>query len=204
MKPPSVQLRQKWLVAALPQVCETGWTAYTLRKSAEAAGLSAGEQALAAPHGVEDLMNQFFEDAQLEAREILETKDLSALRTHEKVADGLKVWLSVLEPHREAVRRAVGRGLAPWNAGSALKRLWSVADMVWTLAGDTAIDYNRYSKRTLLSGVIMPVLMGWIDGIEGEALDALIERHLQRAMKLGQAGGKVLGPVLNRVWPGKA
>ena len=109
----------------------------------------------------------------------------------------LKAWLDALEPNREAVRKAAGHGLLPWGAGAAAKRVWSVADAIWEAAGDTATDYNRQTKRALLSAVIPRVVMYWLEQPDPERVERFIMTRLQEAMKLGQAGGKVLGPVLD-------
>ena len=64
-------------------------------------------------------------------------------------------------------------------------------------AGDTATDYNRQTKRGLLSAVIPSVLMFWADRPDDADLDAHIEKRLGQAMRLGQAGSKVVKPVLD-------
>jgi ubiquinone biosynthesis protein COQ9 len=195
-KPPSSLLRTKWLEALLPEVPFDGWTRAAATAAAEKAGLTEGEQALAAPNGVPDLIAAFFDAAQAEAAEALEQADFDDMRTPEKVAAGLKAWLGALEPNREAVRRAAARGFMPWGAGGALQRAWSVSDMVWSAAGDVATDYNRYSKRGLLTAVIPTVVMYWLDGPEEDDLDAFIMRRLTRVSGIGRTGGRVLKPLL--------
>ena len=163
MRTPSDTLRDRWLKAALPLVETGGWTVDTLAKSAETAGLSEGEQALAAPNGVNDLIDHFFESSADGMLEMLATQDLGALRVHERVAAGLKAWLGVLEPNKEAVRKAASRGMLPWGAGAATRRVWRIADTIWEAAGDTATDYNRQTKRALLvscNPVCGPALAG--------------------------------------------
>jgi hypothetical protein len=44
----------------------------------------------------------------------------------------------------------------PQNAAVALASAGSSADAMWRLAGDTATDYNHYTKRTILAGLSMP------------------------------------------------
>lgn len=197
MRTPSESLRDHWLEALLPLVPEAGWSHTALARAAEIAGLGAGEQALAAPNGINDLIDHFFETAGDAMLADLATQDLDALRVHERVAAGLKAWLKALEPNREAVRKAAGRGLLPWGAGAASRRVWSVADLIWEAAGDTAQDYNRQTKRALLSAVIPSVVMRWLHTRDEAAIDAHIMRRLKQAMKLGQTGGKLLGPVLS-------
>ncbi|KCZ92447.1 COQ9 family protein [Hyphomonas johnsonii] len=194
---PSQALRSRWLAALLPHVAFDGWTEAAAAAAASEAGLNEGEQALAAPHGVIDLIEAFFDAAEAEARGKLAAEDLSGLRVHERVKHGLLAWLAVLEPNREAVRRAASRGFLPWSAGTAMQRAWSVADMVWTAAGDTATDYNRYSKRGLLASVIPPIVMYWVDSPEAADLDAYVTRRLKQASGVGQTAGKVVTPVLD-------
>jgi ubiquinone biosynthesis protein COQ9 len=167
---PSDVLRSRWLDALLPHVTFDGWTDAAAALAAREGGLSDGEKALA---------------------------DVSALRMPDKVKRGVLAWLAALEPNREAVRRAAARGFLPWSAGPAVQRAWSVADMVWTAAGDTATDYNRYSKRGLLAAVIPGIVMYWLDNPAAADLDAYISRRLKQASGLGRRAGKVVSPIMD-------
>lgn len=194
---PSVARQDKWLQAILPLVADKGWTEEALTLSAREAGIGSEEKALAAPKGVSDLIERFFDKAEEDMLAALEEQDLSEFRTHEKVAAGIKAWLTVLEPHREAVKRASTRGFAPWNAPAAAKRTWKTADAIWLAAGDTAEDYNRETKRALLSATLPTIVLYWLDNDYTEdELDAFIESRLRGAMKLGQWGSKFAKPGL--------
>ena len=194
---PSEKFRRRWLDALLPEVAFDGWTEAAAERAANEAGLSDGERALAAPRGVVDLIDGFFEEAGAAAKADLAGQDLSALRVPDKVKAGVLAWLKALEPNREAVRRAVSRGLVPWNAGPALQRGWAVADFIWDAAGDTAEDYNRYSKRGLLTAVLPPIILYWLDNPSAEDLDAYVSRRLAQASGMGRSAGKILGPLLD-------
>lgn len=193
---PSVRLQDKWLDHLLPLIKDEGWTDRAATLAAREAGLGSDEQALAAPHGVRDLIERFFDRAEEEMIEGLAREDLTGLKTHEKVAAGIKAWLGVLAPHREAVKRASARGFLPWNAPDAAKRTWKTADTIWSAAGDTATDYNRETKRALLSAVIPAIVLYWLDAPDEDELDAFIEKRLQGAMKFGQTGSKFARPAL--------
>ncbi len=199
MTTPSAKLRDRWLSALLPRVEDSGWTMVNAKQAARNAGLTAGEQALAAPNGVDDLLQHFFDGAIDDMLAALATRDLAALRTHERVAAGVRAWLDALSGHKTAVRKAVGRGLVPWGAGAAAKRVWQLSDAIWEAAGDTATDYNRQTKRGLLSSVLPPIVLYWLEHDDSEALDEYIADRLQMAMKLGQTGGKIIKPVLDLV-----
>lgn len=197
---PSEVLRARWLEALLPDVAFDGWTEAAAAKAAETAGLTPGEQALAAPGGVRDLIDAFFDTAGQAARESLSRQDLSALNTPGRVKAGILAWLAALAPHREAVRRAAMRGLLPWSAGPALQRSWAVADMVWEAAGDMSQDHNRYSKRGLLAAVLPSIVMRWLDNPPEDELDSYIDRRLAQASGIGRNLGRIAKPLLD-LWP---
>ena len=193
---PSSALRARWLGALLPHVPFDGWTQMAADRAAEEAGLDAGEQALAAPNGLADLVDAFFEAAEAAAAEELTGAALEGLGVREKVAFGVKAWLAALAPHREAARKASVRGFLPWAAGDAVQRTWSVADMIWTGIGDASEDYNKYSKRGLLAAVLPLIFLRWLDETDEAALDDYIGVRLTGAMKFGQAAARIAGPAL--------
>ena len=197
MPTPSENLRERWLDALLPRVPELGWSMVAAKQAAREADITPGEQALAAPNGISSLIDHFFDRAIDQMLASLATQDLAVLRTHERVAAGIRAWLDALVPHKEAVRKAAGKGLLPWGAGAAIKRVWAIADAIWEAAGDTATDYNRQTKRALLSAVMPRIVLYWLDHEDPEALDQFINRRLQMAMKVGQTGSRVVKPVLD-------
>ncbi|MEL8055742.1 MAG: COQ9 family protein [Pseudomonadota bacterium] len=197
MERPSHTLKDRWLEALLPIADERGWSEANAKSAASQAGLSEGECALAAPGGVNDLIDHMFQRAADKMLEEMAARDLSELRTHERVAEGLKLWLAQLDPYRQAVKKAAVCGVFPTRAGAASRTVWAIADAVWEAAGDTATDYNRQTKRGLLSAVIPSVVMFWVDRPNEADLDAHIEKRLGQAMRLGQAGSKVVKPVLD-------
>lgn len=196
--PPSEILRRRWLAELLPEVAFEGWSEEAARAAAVRASLTAGEQALAAPQGVVNLIDALFDAAEAEARAALAAIDLNAMRVPDKVKCGVLAWLAALEPNREAVRRAASRGFLPWSAGPALQRTWKVADMIWTAAGDASEDYNRYSKRGLLAAVLPAIVLYWADHPAPEDLDGFVSRRLANASGIGQRAGQIVKPVLER------
>lgn len=196
--PPSEILRRRWLTELLPEVAFEGWSEEAARAAAGRAGLSEGEQALAAPQGVVNLIDALFDAAEAEARAALAAIDMTAMRVPDKVKRGVLAWLAALEPNREAARRAASRGFLPWSAGPALQRTWKVADMIWTAAGDASEDYNRYSKRGLLAAVLPAIVLYWADHPAPEDLEGFVSRRLANASGIGQRAGRIVKPVLER------
>ncbi len=200
MYAPSYNLRDKWLSALLPLLEGGGhWNPATAKTAAEQAGLSEGEQALAAPNGVMDLVDHFFDRSEAQTRARLDELALDTLRTEARLSRIIALWLDVLSPHRQAVRQAIFFGIQPGKSGAALKRLWSVADFIWEIAGDKSTDFNHYSKRTLLSSVLIRIVGHWLKTPVNIDLQDYIERHLRRTALFGKNASELIQSVFNAV-----
>ena len=77
----------------------------------------------------------------------------------------------------------------PQNAARALQIGWRSADIMWRLAGDTATDYNHYTKRTILAGIYSATLAYFVnDDSEGkEKSYAFLDRRIDGVMRFEQA-----------------
>jgi len=75
-----------------------------------------------------------------------------------------------------------------------LKIGWRSADLMWRLAGDTATDYNHYTKRTILGSIYAATLAVFIeDESEGkEQTRAFLERRIEGVMKFEKVKAKLL------------
>jgi len=73
--------------------------------------------------------------------------------------------------------------------------VWRTADRIWDWAGDTATDYNRYTKRALLCGVIGSTTLAWLGDGSGDmtATRAFLSRRIENVMQIGKFVGKIKG-----------
>ncbi|MBS0476999.1 MAG: COQ9 family protein, partial [Proteobacteria bacterium] len=99
-------------------------------------------------------------------------------------------------PHREALRRALSIMAMPQNTRRAMKLGWSSADAMWRLAGDTATDYNHYTKRMTLASIYAATLAVFAnDESEGQAeTRAFLDRRIDGVMRFEKAKARVLRP----------
>jgi len=100
------------------------------------------------------------------------------LKTRERIRAAVIARLDAVQADREAARRWAGFLALPTNLPLALRLLWESADSLWRWAGDTATDENHYTKRAILSGILIQVTaldlqLGRIEALA--ALDARIQ-----------------------------
>ncbi|MDP9127639.1 MAG: COQ9 family protein [Pseudomonadota bacterium] len=181
------------LEGVLAQVPFDGWTDIALTTGARQAGLTQGELDLLLPGGLGDLVALFgaMIDTKMQAR-IAKTRGFDGLRVREKIAFAVRARLEIMLPYREAVRRLCTWYALPWNWSLGAERLAQTVDVIWRAAGDTATDFNFYTKRALLAGVLKTTVLFWLaDESPGCAASwDFLDRRIGEVLRLGQAIGR--------------
>jgi ubiquinone biosynthesis protein COQ9 len=130
---------------------------------------------------------------------------IAAMKIRERIR-GL-VWqrLEIMAPAREAVRTGLSILARPQNVPLALSIGWRTADHMWRIAGDTATDYNHYTKRLTLSGVYASTLLAWLDDQSEDWAEtsAFLDRRIDDVMrfekwKAGWTSNELYRPSLTR------
>lgn len=177
-------LQTRILDAALPAIAFDGWTIGVLETAAKSVGLSAFDVKRAFPGGVIEAVNLFLAriDAQMEAAL---PAGLAGMKIRERIATIVMTRLRLQSPHREAVRRALAVYAMPWHMADGMQRSWTTADAIWRAAGDTATDYNYYTKRLILSKVYAATVMVWLEDNSPDLVDteAFLRRRIENVMQ---------------------
>ncbi|GAA0869514.1 COQ9 family protein [Brevundimonas basaltis] len=175
------RMEQAVLDAAVERAPALGWNGRMVRAACAANGLSRGDEELLFPNGARDLaalLSRRHDDRALAA---LGEVDPATLKIRERIARAVSERLEAGAADLEATRRCAAFLALPTNVDLGLQLAWETADHLWNWAGDTATDWNHYSKRAILSGILIPALtMRWFDG--KEAADAFVARRIENVM----------------------
>lgn len=181
------------LLKALPDVPFDGWTDDLLDAACRKARVTAAQKQKLFPDGVVDLVCHFSTWATEEMRQKMKKMPLQKMRTHERVTAGVRARLDVLAPHKEAGRQAFSFLMKPTQGARLPKLIWHAADVIWDMAGDTSTDYNRYTKRLLLSGVLSSTTLYWFndDSAGNTKTWDFLDRRIQNVLKAGKLIGQL-------------
>ena len=184
-------IRDAILLQALPEVVFDGWTQDLSRRAAAGAGYDPAMVDAVFPGGVSDFVGHFSDWADRQMLASLANTDRDALRIRDRVKCGVMARLEALAPWREPARRAMTYWAMPLRHFQAGKIVWRSADHIWVWAGDTATDYNHYTKRALLSGVITSTTLAWLndDHSTVASVESFLDRRLDSVLRLGQVLG---------------
>lgn len=178
-------LKAAVLEAALPHAAFDGFTDAGLEAAGKEAGLAAADLARLFPEGPLSLVEFYSAAVDREMEEKLAAMDLPAMKIRQRIAEAVKTRLAILGRHKEAARRAAAMLSLPMHAGLGAKLLYRTVDAMWRAAGDTATDFNFYTKRGILAGVYGSTLVRWFadasaeETVTNEFLAARIENVMQ-------------------------
>ncbi len=204
---PHAAARVAILAAALQRIPFEGWTAQCVARATRDAGFEPTMAGRAFPHGVRDLLELFLEDADAQMVAALEKQNLTALPVRERIARAVRIRLEQQSENRETIRRAIALQATPQYVPSASRALARTVDLMWRAAGDSATDFNYYTKRGLLAGVYTSTTFYWLsDRSSGNAATwQFLDRRIENVMAIQKLRARFekrlasLNPVLRRV-----
>jgi ubiquinone biosynthesis protein COQ9 len=114
---------------------------------------------------------------------------LASMKIRARITALVEARLAYVAPNREALRRALAILAMPQNIRLAGQLGWRAADVMWRAAGDTATDYNHYSKRAILGSVYAATLAVFIDDESDDHADtrAFLARRIEGIMRFEKA-----------------
>ncbi|MCI5061269.1 MAG: COQ9 family protein [Alphaproteobacteria bacterium] len=195
-------IKDRILRAALADVPFDGWQWSVIETAAQKCGFEADMAEAVFPEKIQSVLTHFSAWADREMLQKLEPVKIEDMRVRDRVHMAVMRRIEVLTPHKEAVRACSGFWFKPMHKMTGGKIVWATADQIWNWAGDTATDYNHYTKRLLLSGVIISTMLAWLADETGDlkATEAFLARRIENVLKLGGRAGKVIGRV-QHLWP---
>ena len=172
-----------------------GWTEKAVDSAAESAGIDQAVARLAFPGGAMDMIAAWVESVDAGMEDAFGSGQLDGMPIREKIRSLVQFRLDRARGLEEAMSRALAVQAMPQNALSALKQGWASADKMWRLAGDTATDYNHYTKRAILAGIYGATLAVYVSDESEDKADtrAFLDRRIEGVMKFEKAKAKLLG-----------
>ncbi len=162
-----------------------GWTEEALAMAAEELGVPPGRARLAFPGGAIEMVDAWFDWIDKAMLIAFPPERIAQMKIRERIRDLILFRFETIRPHREALRRALAVLAMPQNLAAAARLAWRSADRLWRLAGDTATDFNHYSKRAILVGVYGSTTLVFLDDNDEDLAEtrAFLGRRIDDVMR---------------------
>lgn len=173
-----------------------GWTDAAVATAAAVRGVPAALAQAAFADGAMAMIAAWIAAVDEAMDRALPAAELAVLPVRERIGRLVQFRLDAVAGREESLRRAQSIMALPQNVGRALRLGWHSADVMWRLAGDTATDYNHYTKRATLAaiyGATLAVFVG--DSSEDKAeTRAFLDRRIDGVMRFEKAKARLLRP----------
>ena len=188
------EAKDRLLLAMLPHVVFDGWSPESL-----AAGRCDLEQEvldtiLLFPRGMKDVAVHFGDYIDREMTAELAKIDLDEMPIRERISTSVLVRLRLLAQHKEAIRRLLSFLTLPGNHPVGLQITMKTIDIIWHTAGDTATDFNYYTKRGLLASVYGLTILYWLSDTSQNyrKTDLFLAQRINDVMQMPKFRGKIV------------
>jgi ubiquinone biosynthesis protein COQ9 len=184
------------LAAELPRdAAFDGWNARAVAGAAARIGADPAVAALVFTDGPVDMIDAWFASIDDAMRLAQPADALATIKIRERITALVEARLTALAPHRDALRRAQSILANPLHARTALRLGWRAADVMWRQAGDTATDYNHYTKRAILGSVYAATLAVFVGDETDDYADtrAFLARRIEGIMRFEKTKAKLTG-----------
>ena len=177
-----------------------GWTVRAVDAAAETLGVVPAVARLAFPEGAVGMIDAWFAHVDSAMAGRLPAETLARMKIRERITALVEARLDLVAGDREALRRALAILALPQNLARGARLGWRTADAMWRLAGDTATDYNHYTKRATLGSVYAATITVFLqDESEGWAeTRGFLARRIENVMQFEKAKAQLLGRSIYR------
>ncbi|WP_375290074.1 COQ9 family protein [Qipengyuania sp.] len=163
-----------------------GWGDTALADAAAQAGVDVDVARLAfKDDGAFGMVKAWIASTDAAMAQALPPEKLATMKIRERIRSLVQFRLDAAAGREEALRRALAIMAMPQNAPAALKLGWNSADVMWRLAGDTATDWNHYSKRAILGSLYAATLAVFANDESEDKAEtrAFLDRRIEGVMK---------------------
>jgi ubiquinone biosynthesis protein COQ9 len=173
-----------------------GWTDAAVRSAAASQGVNPDVAMFAFPGGAMDMIGAWIAQIDMDMAAALPASRIGNLPIRERIRSLVQFRIDALASRKEALRRALAIMAMPQNVRASLKLGWHSADAMWRLAGDTATDYNHYTKRMTLGSIYAATLAVFAQDQSDDHADtrAFLERRIGDVMQFEKTKARLLRP----------
>lgn len=166
-----------------------GWTDLAVESAAMEVGVDADLAKLALKGGAMALIDAWIGSIDAEMARRLPPEKLASMKIRERITALVATRLEIAAPDREGQRRAIAIMAMPQNVPASARIGWRSADRMWRLAGDTATDFNHYTKRATLSAVYASTLAVFVNDDSDDFAEtrAFLDRRIENVMQFEKA-----------------
>ena len=153
--------------------------------------LDLNEIELLFPDGNVDLIKFVLEQLNSELEDYCKNIDLIRLPIHKRIKKVLLSKIFLLNKDKLFYKNIFLNLLIPKRHFSLPKQLYNSVDQIWFIVGDSSVDFNFYTKRLILSGIYLRIMLFFFNNDDQGDLEKILDENLKRVSKIPEIKSKL-------------
>jgi ubiquinone biosynthesis protein COQ9 len=165
-----------------------GWTDEVFAKALNTLSVSKADEIVHFPNGLKDAVEYFSRSIDDAMMQKLDAQKISSLRIRDRIKTAIRTRIE-LYPSKAVVSKTLAYYAVPTHAMDATQSLFTTVDAMWRMAGDQSTDFNYYTKRLVLAGVLSSTMLYWLSDDSENDQDTweFLDRRIDNVMQITKA-----------------
>ena len=142
------------------------------------------------PEGYYDLVRFSLDQINFELERKFQTLNILRLPLHIRIKKILMHKFNLMNRNKKFYKKILYNLLLPSKNQFILKQFYKSVDLIWYIAADSSTDFNFYTKRLILSGIYLRLMVFFFNNSDLNKLEVLLDRDLKRVSKIPKLKAK--------------
>tara|TARA_Y100000590_G_scaffold469458_1_gene657142 strand:+ start:2528 stop:3163 length:636 start_codon:yes stop_codon:yes gene_type:complete len=144
-------------------IIKYGWNDLLFQRIKEHKKINVQELEVLFPNGYKEMIRFFFDNLNQELKYKFINDDFSRIPVHKKIRKILITKLNIIKKDKIFFKRTFNYLLIPGNYKLLSRLLYNSVNNIWYVAQDNSTDFNFYTKRMILSGIYISVVLHFLN-----------------------------------------
>ena len=165
-------------------VVKNGWNQNTFTLIAYHSNFSINQINILFPRGYDDLIKFAMDQINFKLENNFKKNSLIRQPIHKRIRTILISKINLMEKNKFFYKKTFFHLFLPKNSKLFLIKLYESVDLMWFIAGDRSTDFNFYSKRMILSGIYVRVLLCYFNNDDFSKVEQVLDKSLNAVSKI--------------------
>lgn len=143
------------------------------------------------PGGHKDLLNFALLQLNKDLDNSCKNLDLIRFPLHKRIRKILLTKFFLMNKEKDFYRKIFFNLLFQKKIYYLPSQLYKSIDQIWFIAGDTSIDFNFYTKRLILSGIYIRLVLFFFNNDNQIKLESILDNSLKKVGKIPELKSKI-------------
>ena len=178
-------------------IIKYGWNDLLFQKISENKNINLKELNALFSNGYKEMIVVFFDNLNKELEYKYKNHNFFKIPIHKRIRTILISKLLIIEKEKTLFKRTFNYLLIPGNYKLLIKLIYKSVSIIWYISNDKSTDFNFYSKRMILAGIYITVVMNLLNSSMFEA-EKKLDYLLHKVSKIPKIKAKFTSLIIER------